>query len=151
MDLDLFFARELACYGITILPDRVLKHDSHLCWTQRSGWILSVGVDLYGPRRLEAVAVQIGRMALKQEFWRSGWREDRLIRREWMAAYEWAAERLIPAKLVTRARRMGWESWELAEAAGVTVGLAWVRWRLEEKRMGRIVDFPCYVHLEVQP
>lgn len=125
--LDEVFAQEIERYGITLIEGRRIAHETFL-YRAPFGYRLSVRHDLVGQEKLEAVAVQVARIVLGHEFQRSGWRDERAERREWREALRWAAKRLIPDRLMSRASRLGWEAHQLAEEAGVTERLAWIRW-----------------------
>lgn len=139
MDLDSIFADEIARYGITILDRQPIEHLSFVMAYPWGAYRLKIRGDIYGPARLEACAVQVGRIVLGHEFQRSGWKDEKRDRREWREAQRWAARKLIPWRLLSWASREEWEPWELAEVAGVTEWLAWLAWQEWDERRGEIV------------
>lgn len=128
MDLDEIFAPEVERFGITILDRQPIKSCSFLLAYPWGEFRLKIRADLYGPARLEATAVQIGRIALGHDFKRSTWKDERRERLEWRQAQIWGACRLVHGRLMSRAARQGWEAHELAAEAGVTEFMAWLAW-----------------------
>lgn len=141
MELDEVFAPEVARYAITILDRQPIVHDSFVYAYPWGAYRLKVRSGLYGAARLEACAVQVGRIVLGHDFKRSGWRDERRNNREWRQAQIWAAQRLVPWRLLSRASGEGWEPWELAEAAGVTEYMAWLAAELWMEKRGEVVAF----------
>jgi hypothetical protein len=146
MDLDEIFAPEVERYSITILDRQPIANASFVYAYPWGEFRLKIRGDLYGPARLEAAAVQVGRIALGHDFKRSGWKDERRNRREWLEAQQWAARRLIPWRMLSWAFREQWEPWELAETAGVTEWLAWLAWKDWKEKRGGLVTLPPRVN-----
>jgi hypothetical protein len=107
--------------------------------------LLSISGRLEGSEAMEAAGLQIARLALGHGCTRSGLTGERLNRKEWKAAMRWLALLLIPEHVVKEAQRLGWEAWQIAEAAGVSERLVYFRDRDMEVQalyMGKLVPFP---------
>lgn len=143
-----FFGVECAVHRITIVLDVPMHHDTFLS-TNLRGYRLAVRYGLQGDKRLEAVAHQIGRIALGHAFKRSGYLADRddfkPDMHEWTRARRWSAKRLIPEKMMRIAEAAEWEPWQLAEATGFSESLCWLRFAMRERGRGKVVDLPRVV------
>ena len=141
--LDDIYAEEIQRYRITIHERANMVHAAFLTPYPWGAYRLSVRDDLYGPDKLEAAGLQIARIVLGHDFKRSGYREEYFSRREWAEARRWLGRRLISDRLMSKASRLKWEPWQLAEEADVSEQLAWYRWEDWKRCRGEVV----YLHL----
>jgi hypothetical protein len=89
--------------------------------------LLSVSDRLEGAEAIEAAGLQIARLVIGHECFRSGLTSQRIGRREWKAAMRWLARRLITDHMMSEAQRLGLDAWEVAELAGVTERIVYFR------------------------
>lgn len=137
--LDDIFAEELRRYRITIYERGSMVHAAFLTPYPWGAHRLSVRSDLHGPDKLEAAGMQIARIALGHDFQRSGYREEYFNRKDWAEARRWLGRRLMSDRLMSKASRLEWEPWQLAEEVGVSEDLAWYRWKDWKQCRGEIV------------
>lgn len=139
--LDQLFNDECRRYNITIYENVRMVHAAFLTPYPWGAFRLSVRQSLTTPEKVEAAGMQIARIVLGHDFQRSGFRQEYVNRREWDHALLWVARRTISDRLMSKASRAEWDSWELAEAADVTEAIAWRRWEDWMASRGNIVPF----------
>lgn len=137
--IEYVFAPELRRWDVEIYEDKLIKHPVFVTVMPGGRYQMSIQRGLRGIARVEAVALQFGRIALGHDFQRSGYKDERRNRREWLQAEVWAAKKLIPEASMRMARRCGLDPWELAREVGVSERLVVVRYNTWAHRRGQIL------------
>lgn len=112
--------------------------------------ILSVRDGLEDAERIEAIAVQLGHLALGTAGKRKLWINEREDRRDWKRAFRWAARLLISDEDMDRADRREYDPFELADELGVTVRLVLVRAEEWFRQRGQVLPFDTYRLMDVR-
>lgn len=94
-----------------------------------------------GRVRIEAVAVQLAPLMLRNPSRRYLWTHERQGRKEWRQVLRTAGRLFIPDEEMDRAERRQCDPWELADELGVTVRLLLVRAKEWFQQAGRVVSF----------